>query len=519
MHLYRFSFHYFCCIFSYLQIELYAKSSDYLHVGSVKYAQDKRGFAFQESNERKQGITLPLLTVIHILLNTVFALAATYLLSKYHRDLREVKGKRYNVVASMYWAVVFMCFVGCVVIIAGNCYLYYALKFFDEGAFWFRIASDVTVGILAVIELVASIGTSQDPTFFIPHLIRRTLCCNQCCYCCGSQSRRHILRKAILSVSMWIIILFLQLVISSLLPSAIVVIINPVPSLAFLSIMVALFFCMVVFIAYFLNAFEGHYISVHKLNKEERRKSSLSLETLRRNPGAANNWARKKLVLISQAFIFLVIFGIISLIVIIYLNFVTAGADTNSAGGLFFSLVPSVALGAITWAAKKHLFREFEEEEEDDKSSVTSGDDAVEESKSLFQIGGFSIGSKSRRKYKKKNGTDAILEILPTSPSSNGVHNGSEVEYSLETATIDFDVPQFELHTTSESGSCDRQVQDGRDDEHNGEKSGVEVAITMSALGEFADKNGKMSELSISRPKKRISFMEDERDTETNRHD
>ena len=62
-----------------------------------------------------------------------------------------------------------------------------------------------------------------------------------------------------------------------------------------------------------------------------------------------------------------------TLIIIIYLNFVKAGANTNTAGGLIFSLVPSVALGGITWAAKKHLFREFEVEEEDDISSVTSG--------------------------------------------------------------------------------------------------------------------------------------------------
>ena len=501
---------------SYIQIELYAKNSDNLE--NVEYVQDERGFAFLENSERKQGLTLPLLTVIHILLNTVFALAATYLLSKYHQDLNQVKGKRYQVVASMYWAVVFMCFVGCVVIIAGNGYLYYALVFFGEGgrdAFGFRIASDITVGVLALIELAASIGTSHDPTFFVPFLIRRILCCNQCCYCCGSQSRRNIIRKAILSVAMWIIILFLQLVISSLLPSAIVVITNPVPSLAFLSIMVALFFCMVVFLAYFLNAFEGHYISVHKLDKEERRMSSISLETLRRNPGAAGNWARNKLVLIAQAFIFLVIFGIVTLIIIIYLNFVRAGADTNSAGGLIFSLVPSVALGAITWAAKKHLFREFEEEE-DDKSSVTSGDDEIEESaKSMIQIGGFSIGSKSRRKSTKKrraqnkSGTDAILEILPTSSSSNGVHNSTEADHSLPITTIDFDVPQFELHTTSESGSCDRQVQDG-------EGNGVEVAISMS---EMTVEEGKASELGISTHKKHISFMDDERDAEINHHE
>ena len=161
-----------------------------------------------------------------------------------------------------------------------------------------------------------------------------------------------------------------------------------------------------------------------------------------------------------------------------------AGADTNTAGGLIFSLVPSVVLGGITWAAKKHLFREFEEEEEDDKSSVTSGDDAVGQSKSLLQIGGFSIGSKYRRRStrkkrtQKKYGTDARPHTFPTSPSSNEVHNSSDVVHNLS-ATTEFDVPQSKSHTPSESGSCDRPPLDDRDDEHYGEGNGAEVAITM----------------------------------------
>ena len=331
----------------------------------MEYDQGERGFAFRESASRKKGLTLPLLTVIHVLLNAAFALAATYLLTKYHKDLNQVKGKKYQVVASIYWSVVFLCFIGVVVIIVGNGYLYYALTLIsDESqeALGFRITSDIMLVILVLIELIASIFTSHDPNFFIPFLIRHTLCCNQCCSCCGSQTGRRSLRRAILSFAMWIIILLLQLVIASILPVAIVVVRNPVPSLAFISIMVALFFCMVVFVAYFLNAFEGDYIATHKLSKEARRRSSISLETLRRNPDVASEWARSKLVLIAQAFIFLVIFGIVFLVIIIYLNFVRAGANANTVGGLFFSLVPSAVLGGITWAAKRHLFREFEEE-------------------------------------------------------------------------------------------------------------------------------------------------------------
>ena len=244
----------------------------------MEFNQRARGFAFHETACRKKRETLTLLTVIHILLNAVFALAATYFLGKYHKDLNQVNGKRYQVVASIYWSVVFLCFIGAAVIIVVNMYLYYALALVynnSKEAFSFRVINDITVVTLAIIEFIASIFTPIDPRFFIPHLIWCTLCCNQCCSCCGSHTGRRCLHRAILSVAMWIIILLLQLIMASTLPFAIVAMRNPVPSLAFLSIMIAMFFCLVVFVAYFLNAFEGDYIAHHKLSKEERKKSSL----------------------------------------------------------------------------------------------------------------------------------------------------------------------------------------------------------------------------------------------------
>ena len=366
----------------------------------MEFNQRTRGFAFRETASRKKGATLPLLTVIHILLNVVFALAATYFLGKYHKDLNQVKGKRYQVVASIYWSVVLLCFIGTAVIIAGNVYLYYALVLFyndSKEAFSFRVINDITVLTLAIIEFIASMFfTPIDPSFFIPHLIRRTLCCNQCCSCCGSHTERRYLRRVIHSVAMWIIILLLQLIMASTLPFTIVAMRNPVPSLAFLSIMIAMFFCLVVFVAYFLNTFEGDYIAHHKLSKEERWKFSLRFDTLRRSPSVVGSWTRNKLVLIAQAFIFLNIFGIVSLAIIVYLHFVRAGANANSVTGLFFSLFPSVALGGIAWAAKRHLFREFEEEEQE-----TSDNSEEEVEQSLIQIGQFSIGPKTRRSFPK----------------------------------------------------------------------------------------------------------------------
>ena len=343
----------------------------------------------------------------------------------------------------MYWSVVFMCFIGAVVIITGNAYLYYALVFIgdqSEDVFGFRITSDITVGMLAVIELMVSVLTPHNPNFFIPHLIRRTLCCNQCCHCCGSQSRMNILRRLILGIAMWIIILFLQLAISSVLPIAIVVILNPVPSLAVISIMIALFFCMVVFVAYFLNAFEGNYISRHRLSKEEKKKATVSLRTLTKDWNMAGDWARNKLVLIAQAFVFLVIFAVVALVVVIYLNFVRAGANTNTVGGLFFSLVPSVVLGGITWAAKKHLFKEFEEEEEEEGDKGAENIETKEVKESVLQIGGFSIRPKVFRRSTKKMHNEAKTSTS-TPSSSTAVNQNTKTTSDTQDANTNGFVP------------------------------------------------------------------------------
>jgi hypothetical protein len=409
-------------------LQLYAQNSDNLELQEVEYTQEARGFAFREGRARSGGLTVPLLAVIHILINIVFALATTYFLHKYHGHLNQVKGKQYQLVASMYWSVVIMCLIGAIIIIVGNGWLYYALIFIEDqslSVFGFRIASDITVAILAVVELLASMLTPHDPKFFIPHLIRRTLCLNQCCHCCGSDTRLNFLRRAILGVAMWIIIVFLQLVIASLLPLAVVVFVNPVPSLAFISIMIALFFCLVIFIAYFLNAFEGNYIARHRLSVDQRRNSSLTWEMVKADWNVAGNWAREKLILVAQAFVFLVIFIIVAMIIILYLNFVRAGANTNTVGGLLISLVPSVVLGGITWAAKKHLFKELEEEIEAEKEEE-EGETEEAEDNPVFQIGGFSFQPGRRRSTKRKKNT--VKENGHASGTSNLINEEASID-------------------------------------------------------------------------------------------
>ena len=363
-----------------LQIQVYATYSE--NVKGVQYKQEDRGFAWYEKSERERRVFL-MLIIIHVLLNTVFMLAATYFAFKYLATLYELQGKKYEVIASMYWSVVFFSFIASLAILAGNVYLYLALGIFldqSQDAFAFRLISDITTVALLIVGLLVSLFTPHNPDFYIPFLIRRILCCSVCSCCCP-KGFQNLLRRLIHSIAMWIILMFLQLVLSSVLPIAVVCVRNPVPSLAFISLMAAIFGCLVVFGAYFINVFEGEYIATHR--KKDRRLSTLSMQIR----------ARSKLALIANAFIFLVILCITILVIVIYLDFVRAGADANSVGGLFFSLVPTVILSGITWSAKRMLFKEEEE--------------------SMIKIGGFSIGSKHQKSFRREQQGRKETEKVP----------------------------------------------------------------------------------------------------------
>ena len=425
------------------QISVYAMYSD--NIERVVYRDETIGFAFLESEHLNAGLVLPILTVIHVLVNAIFALASTYLLAKYHGKLHKVKGKQYQVTASLYWALVFMCFIGATAIIAGNCYLYYILTLefdYTSSYFFFRFTNDAVLIVLVIIELFASFCSPHDPGFFIPSLIRRLACCNQCCGCCGSVVRTRRLRFTILSISMWIIVLFLQLLISSLLPVAVVTVGNPVPSIALVSVMIALFFCLVVFLAYFLNAFEGDHIATHRMD----RKDSTCVTSSLKNP---NGWVRNKLVLIAQAFIFLVIFAIMALIVIIFLSFVRAGANTNSILGLIFSLAPSAALGAITWGAKMYLFKELEEEDENENEDES--EDQIKQT-ALFKLGGVTLNSKLRNR-KTKGVSKASMKDKTLVEATNP--NLSAETDSLKKAKEDDDAADEKVMETPSAGELE----------------------------------------------------------------
>ena len=198
----------------FLQIQVYAKYSE--DVQNVEYEQEDRGFAWYERSDRERRI-FPMLIVIHVLFNAIFMLAATFLAFKYHTTLYEVQGKKYEVIASMYWSVVFFSFIASLAIIAGNVYLYPALVIFQnqsQDAFAFRFISDITALVLIIIGFLVSLFTPHNPDFYIPFLIRHILCCNVCSCCCPKVFQ-DFLRPLIHSIAMWIMLTFLQLVMES----------------------------------------------------------------------------------------------------------------------------------------------------------------------------------------------------------------------------------------------------------------------------------------------------------------
>ena len=440
----------FVCLF--LQIQVYARYSE--DVQNVEYEQEDRGFAWYERSDRERRI-FPMLIVIHVLFNAIFMLAATFLAFKYHATLYEVQGKKYQVIASMYWSVVLFSFIASLAIIAGNVYLYIAFRIFQDqsqDAFAFRLISDITTVALIIIGFFVSLFTPHNPDFYIPFLIRRILCCNVCSCCCP-KGFQNFLRRLIHSIAMWIILIFLQLVISSLLPIAIVCVRNPVPSLAFISLMAAMFGCLVVFGAYFINVFEGDYIATHR--KKDRRRSSLPKKIQ----------ARSKLALIANAFIFLVILCITTLVIVIYLDFVRAGADANSTGGLFFSLIPTIILSGVTWIAKRSLFKEFEE----DKPAGLDEEEEV----SLIKIGGFSIGSKHRKSFRREKQARKETET----PSENSIKNGGDFVIDIDFVDHhDTDVPEPKTQEpeAQEPDAQESEVQEPEAQEPDAQESEVQ---------------------------------------------
>ena len=232
---------------------------------------------------------------------------------------------------SIYCSSVFMSTVAALVILFGNINLYgvgTGISFIQQSsprAFAFRITGDVATGVLILLELVAAIVTPKG-TGKVQN----------------SSATKNLAKKLswfVQTLALWVQMVFLQLAAASILPVLVVCLRNPTPSIAFATLMAAIYFCLVIFIAHFIQIIRGG--------------TDQSYEVI--------------FSFLLQAFAFLVFLGIVACIIIVYLRFVQAGSFTSSTAGIVLSLIPTVGISAVSGFSKKQLLSE-EEEREDETS-------------------------------------------------------------------------------------------------------------------------------------------------------
>ena len=151
--------------------------------------------------------------------------------------------------------------------------------------------------------------------------------------------------------------------------------------------------------------------------------------------------------------------------IVIYLDFVRAGADANSTGGLFFSLIPTIILSGVTWIAKRSLFKEFEE----DKPAGLDEEEEV----SLIKIGGFSIGSKHRKSFRRQKQARKETET----PSENSIKNGGDFVIDIDFVDHhDTDVPEPKTQEpeAQEPDAQESEVQEPEAQEPDAQESEVQ---------------------------------------------
>ena len=323
-----------------LQLQLYARYRGGIRLfdlqdrGYPVRIGDTAGITDNFNDDLEAGLLLPVLTGMHILMMTAIALIIMRFIVIYSK---ETLAKSSNSPAvSLYWSNVFMSTVAALAIIFGNLSLYGIgisfIKQTSSRAFTFRVLSDITTGVLILLEAVAAILTPKCTcSVHIPTLITHLVCCNRCCNYCATKSRAKKLSWFVQTLALWVQMVFLQLAAASIIPVIVVCLRNPTPSIAFATLMAAVYFCLVVFIAHFLQLMRG---------------------------GKETETSRVTFSLLLQAFAFLVFLGIIACVVVVYLRFVQAGSGTSSITGLVLSLIPTVGISAVSWFAKKELLSE-----------------------------------------------------------------------------------------------------------------------------------------------------------------
>ena len=185
------------------------------------------------------------------------------------------------------------------------------------------------VGLLIPLDILVAcyIFKSEKEGFPVPMLVY-ILSFPLCCTCsCVEQIRS----KWIQSLALSSLLLFIQLVALSALPTIMWGFVFPVQGLAVITFFAAAIFCMTALIALLIR----------------------NIGQVKCSGTCRDNQNLMQLLLLPVAILFL---AVVILTIYIYITYITSGVTTNQVGGLLVSLLPSAILTIIGWFVTKGKF-------------------------------------------------------------------------------------------------------------------------------------------------------------------
>ncbi len=150
-------------------------------------------------------------------------------------------------------------------------------------------------------------------------------CCCFCCKCCS----RNVKCQAVQTLALWAIVSFVQHLAMSVVPIFFIVILLPGEGFSILAMCLAALFCIIMLVSHVL------YMG-HAYRARANRRNSVAMFMV-------------------QILLIVSLLGVVIGIILLYIKLLGDGASFNGIGGLFVSLLPSVALAMIGWFVKKKL--------------------------------------------------------------------------------------------------------------------------------------------------------------------
>ena len=407
-------------------------------------------------------VFIPFLTTLHILLQVAIGLTIMKLVPSYYSSVSQGKEgkkvKKNSPSVSIFWANVFFAFAIDVFFVGIDLFLIISVYGGVESAideiitsnnrstletvFAFGMLGTLVTFILVSLQFFVAAGIPKNTELHIPGILR-LLCCFFPCRC--RRLDGDFWRKALQTLAIWSLMVFLQLVAGSVIPYLVLAIVNPVPSVTFLALGASTLFCLIIFVASLIH------ISV------EIKKSS----------------CYNRIVAVVQGLVFIVFLGLVAITVIIYQGVIQSGTSTSFVSGIALSLIPSGIIAILGVAVKFKLLSET-----DDDDLEHQGDTVLTRATSLI-----------RRKLSTRRIKDTHQkEKAPDDSNETPGSDHPETENDENTKKIDISKEDQGNETTN-----DKKLDHNHTPSYKKKKSIPEVNLTEYGEDEIDSGNGSRS--------------------------